>query len=132
MKLKDGRITFLISQESTTIQLKDNESSITFAEIVLTPEELSSALSRLSFTTCKIELHGLDKVGKKMETGSHIFEIQESIRGTKFEGELYALAKTTCPKGWEPDCYFGSQNSFFSDNGRQYARVTIRRWVIAE
>jgi hypothetical protein len=30
--------------------------------------------------------------------------------------------------GWIARTYFGSQNSFFTKNGKQYARCTIERW----
>ena len=34
-----------------------------------------------------------------------------------------------CDTGWIPDNYFNSKNSFFTKNGQDYARCTIRRWI---
>ena len=67
MKIKDGRITILVSKEQTRIEIKDNDASITFVRIEITPVQLSQALSRLSFVRCDMEVVGLDKIGKKME-----------------------------------------------------------------
>ena len=49
----NGKITILINQEYTRIELRDDDASTTFVEIKLTPEQLSMALSRLAFTPCK-------------------------------------------------------------------------------
>lgn len=67
MKLNDGRITFLVNQKETTIKIRDHDAGVIFAEITLTPEQLSMVLSRLESTPCKIEVSRLDKVGLKME-----------------------------------------------------------------
>lgn len=65
MKIEEARITFLVGAESTTITLHDMKSGSAFAEIKLTPIQLSQALSRLSYTNCEINLFGLDKLNKR-------------------------------------------------------------------
>lgn len=30
---------------------------------------------------------------------------------------------------WIPDAYFSSRNSYYSKNGKTYARTIIRRWI---
>ena len=128
MKLKDGRITMLAGEDGMKIELHDNEASITFVCIKLTPKQLSRALGRLGYTECKIEVHGLDKVGKKMEHKSIEFELPETHTFMdKKIAEKVGIA--VCPEGWVPDLYFGSQTSFFTKDKIQYARMTIRRWA---
>lgn len=44
--------------------------------------------------------------------------------------EFQDLLDKACPDGWTPDRCFNNQDSFFSDNeGKYYAKTTIRRWV---
>lgn len=125
----DCKITFLVNyDQDTTIQLHDPVSSITFAEVHLTNDQLAMALSRLGYTPCKIELRGLDKVGKKMIVDKLEFEMPLYTFSTRKE-IAYAEADRVCPEGWEADLYFGSQNSFFKKDGKEYARTTIRKWI---
>lgn len=125
----EGKISILISRDSTTIEVRDANASVTFARIKLTPEQLSEALARTMYTDCSIEVHGLDKIGKTHESETFVFEIPPMPLGTKRdEKELQALAQSQLSDGWVADFYFGSQNSFFRKDGKDFARVTIRRW----
>jgi hypothetical protein len=137
MKLK-GKITILINQDETMIEIRDELSSITFLKITLTPEQLSSALSRLAMTSCKFETRGLELVGKKMEHKSFEFEIptyiteKYNINYNMPEEELQKYAQKLLDEegeGYIAESYFQSQGSFFSKNGIQYARVIARRWI---
>jgi len=135
MKLKNAKISILIGQNSTTIELYDADSSTTFAEITLTPEQLSSALSRLSQTPCECKLHGLDRIGKKMEHKPFEFEVGE-LNWIGREEKAYQLClvemKNQGLTEWKADSYFGSKTSFFEKEGKKFARATIRRWVDSE
>jgi len=127
MKLNDGRITMLASENGMIIELRDNDASVVFAKVEMNTKQLAQALSRLGYTTCKIEVQGLDKLGKKMEIDKLVFEIPDDWYNEK---ELaMTLVKEKCPEGWTPDLYFNSQNSFFIKDGVRFARTTIRRWV---
>lgn len=133
MKIIDGRITVLINKDYTTIELHDTLSGGKFAQIKLSPEQLSSALSRLSHTKCEIELHGLDRLNKKMEWQKLVFEIGNVNRFEKdAKSKIFEKGLLACPEGWELDNYFDSQDSFFEKDGIKYARATIRRWVNSE
>lgn len=132
MKLKDGRITFLVGQERTTIEVIDNISSTTFCKIELTPEELSSALSRLAYTKCKCEVRGLDRIGKKHENEEFVFSIDKALASSKNSDELYVIAQSRLDsegEGWIAEKYFNSQDSFPIIKGRQFAKCIIRRWI---
>ncbi len=128
MKLT-GKISILINQDKTTIEIRDANANVKFASITLTPEQLSAALSRLSNVTCEIEVAGLEKVGKKHEVDSFEFEIPKKLYSSSNEDELHKLAQSLLSDGWEADKYFGSHNSFFTRNNVHHARCTIRRWV---
>ena len=131
MKLKQAVITILINQDYTMIELYDNTSATCFAEIKLTPAQLSSALSRLGHTPCEIEVFELEKLNKKHEVGKLEFEIPEKYTYARAEkkDELKELANKACPEGWVLANSFNSQDSFFHKDGKYYARCIIRRWV---
>lgn len=128
MKIK-GNISILINQEHTTIEIHDADASIKFLSIQLTPEQLSSALSRLSQVPCVIDLHGIDKIGKKMEHEKFAFEIPKEISNSKHTDKLHEIAQSLLTDGWIAEHYFACQDTFFEKDGKQYARCTIRRWV---
>lgn len=136
MKL-EGKITFLVNQDGTSITIRDKVSGEMICEVTLTPEQLSMALSRLSHTPCEIEVvpASLDRLGKTMEHKKHTFVVPEEfhdLRRTQ-KGTFQIYAQTTVPDGWVSDGSFSSQDSFFTnEDGKKCARVIIRRWVKQE
>ena len=131
MEIANGRINIFIGEESTTIELFDNDAATLFAKVTLTPQQLSAALSRVARTDCKIEVLGLDRVGKKMEWKKHEFKLPERMpEEPKARNEiLKVMANQTCPEGWIAEPSFTSQDSFFEQGKTKYARCTIRRWI---
>lgn len=133
MILKKASITFLVDRDNrTSIDIHDDEANINFVRIELTNDQLVSALSRLGNTPCeRVEVVGLNKVGKKMEHKILEFEIPDRYIG-KWKTDqslLERLANNACSKGWKPDHYYNSQETFFNKNGKNYCKVTIRRYV---
>lgn len=126
MELKESAITILINRDRTTIELHDKSSGQVFAVVTLTPDQLSQALSRTSYTDCHTIVANLDTLNKKMENIRYEFEIPDRRLG---KGELTKLCSKSMPVGWISDDLYESQDSFFTRDGKQYARVTIRRWV---
>lgn len=131
MELSNGKITILIGQEGTTIELRDGDACTVFATVKLTNDQLASAFSRLAGTSCSIELRGLDRVGKTHESQSFSFEINEEMERNNpalNQACLKALSLMGMSE-WVPDKHYGSQGSFFSQDGKRFARTTIRRWI---
>ena len=130
MKLKDPRISLRIDADKTTIEILDNASVTTFITITLTPEQLSSAMSRLSRSECEVEITNLDVVGKKRITQELLFEIPKNVEFMADRSQLIDLTKQNTPIDWIASTYFGSQNSFFTaKDGKRYARTTMYKWV---
>ena len=128
MELKDPKISIMIGQESTTIEIYDTPSCTTFVRVKLTPYQLSSALSRLSHSPCECSVHNLERLGKTHEVSKFEFEMPEC--DYKIRDKIAKqTAEKLCPEGWKSDGYFSSQDSFFTKDGKNMARVTIRRWV---
>jgi len=130
MKLEEGSITILVSDESTTIEIRDNKACTNFCRVTLTAKQLSQALSRLSNTKAeKIEVFNLDRLGKVHESKRFEFEIPKEYRSSQHSEILYDLCvkalKGLDMEEWLPDKYFSSQDSFFSKNDRIYLVIKI-------
>ena len=128
MKINNPKITILIGVEHTTIEVKDGDASITFLRLKLTPDQLSAALGRQGYVECECEVHGLDLIGKKSEHKAFEFIMPPADFFNRVE-IARKEAERLCPDGWMSDGYFSSQDSFFTKDGKNMARVIIRRWV---
>lgn len=134
MKL-EGNITIFVDGKGAKIEVEDASSGIRFLEINLSSEQFMSCLGRLAMVKCDINVKGIEKVGKTMEISKHEFEIPDYVYSLKlddpdtFTQEVRELAQDGLMDGWIADSYFGSKDSFFTKDNKQYARVTIRRWV---
>jgi len=132
MKLNNPAISILINRDSTTIELHDRDSNMMFAQITLTPEQLSSALSRLGMTNCEIKLNGLSNVGKTMEHKQ--MELPYPMEVDRYgnpdiEKQLAAYFDAHCTDGWKCWDNFSSQGTYFVKDGMDMVRASIRRWV---
>ena len=128
----EGRITILISKDRTIIEIEDDNASMRFVTVTLSPEQLSACLSRQVCVECKLEVVGLDKVGKKHENSSFVFVIPKELRGSEHHEKLREIAQDLLDKqgdGWISENYFASQGTFFEKDGLIYAKCTIRRWI---
>lgn len=128
----DGRVTILVSSEGATIELHDADSGITFVKVKMTSEQFCGAIGRLAYSKC-LEIHipdlGISEIGKKLETDSFSFELPESWGIEADIKKLLEIARAKIPVGWITNDTFQSQNSFFTKDGKRYARCMIKRWV---
>lgn len=136
MKLKEGRITLLFSEEGLRVELIDRLSGITFVRVKLNQEQTCQAMSRLAHTHCDIEVFGLEVVGKCLEIKDLTFPIGNV---DYYDRKKVAIEKALefCPEGWVPDEYYGSKGSFYDKKDKDgnkitWARTHIRRWVDKE
>ena len=129
MKLKDAAITILVNGEYTEIELHDKLSGVNIASVRLTPDQLSKALGRLSYTPCEISVSSdFSKINKKMLVDRLIFPFNDEGLYSNREKQAAEESLKYVPEGWEADGYFNSQNSFFTKDGKRYAACTIRKW----
>jgi hypothetical protein len=127
MKMK-MKISILVSGDATVIEVHDENASCIFAKIEMTPEQFCSALGRLARVDCKGDIYNLKKIGKKMEMKTIEFKMPKNCYTRQKEIAIETAKKHT-PKGWTADTNYGSQNSFFTKNNKEYAQTTIRRWI---
>jgi len=113
-------------EEYIKISIRDENACVGFVEVNMGLANFAKAVTSLQ-VPCEIEVRGLEKVGKKHEHKTFEFKIADTIHDRN-ENAIKEIKKI-CPKGWEPDLYFSSQNSFFYKDGEYFARTTIRRWV---
>lgn len=126
----NGSITMLFNEHGLRINLEDQTSSITFATIELTANDVVQAFSRVVNVPCSIEVRGLHKLGKKMIVSTLELEMpSDPLLASRSKEIAIQEAEKHCPEGWEFDKYFSSQGSFFYKDGKHYARCTIRKWV---
>ncbi len=138
MKLTDGRITILAQNSNgaagdcgVTIELRDDESNTTFARVKLSSEQWIDAMSRQSYVKCEIDVHGLDRVGKKMIMQKDFKFVVGDVDIPYDEQNLLAKEKAfeVCPDGWIPDTSFSSRDSLWFENGKLWASTTLRKWI---
>ena len=123
-----GKITLLFNPDGLTIRLADSNAEVCFLNVSLTAEQALMAMSRQGRVDCEFEANHLDKVGKVISHDTIIFEMPEKHNFKDRESIASKLATEKCPEGWEPDLYFGSKDSFFYKNGKEFCQVSIVRW----
>lgn len=132
-EIRDARFTLQICRESVWLEVEDFDSRETFVRVELTPQQFVDAMARLACVPCKATVGGLGHIGKYHECKDFDFVIPEKVADDWKNRQRIAaeIAARECPDGWTAEEYFGSQDSFFSKDGKNYARCTIRRWVDA-
>lgn len=132
MKVDNAKVTILINQDYTTIKIVDGDASTVITEVTLSPQQLSSVLSRLSSVECMECTTGdLSRIGKQMEHRKFIFEQPWAFRRSQTDLEC-ACNEALFKEGlheWVSDHWYQSQDTFFTKDDVNYVRVTIRRWV---
>lgn len=120
------------NEDSIEMTFEDEKSNVHFLVVKLNSRDFMSALGRLSNINVDGEVYGLEKVGLVHEHKSFEFAMPpeaNNMYGERREQLALSTVKKVCPEGWEPDGYFGAQNSFFCPDGvNLFARCTIRRW----
>lgn len=132
MKIQ-GKITILFDRDGLKIEVYDDAAKIKFLTVQLDQEQTCEALARIANTPCAIEAVGLKNVGKVRESQAFEFPMPE-MKGQTQPGRKEVaeeLIKELCPEGWTPSTYFGSKDSFYTRDGKDYARTTIFRWIEA-
>lgn len=130
-KLTISRPISSTGEKIIEISVYDDEACIEFLEIGISLGNFAECLTGLSRVECEMEFRGLQNVGKMRETRPLEFE----IHGPRYQinkADVIDEAKKYTPDGWTASEYYGSQGSFFSRDGKHYARTKISRWVDKE
>lgn len=144
-KLIDPAITILATsghadpdKAKVELELHDRLAGRPLLKITMSAVEWVTAMSRLGYVDCDVELLNIELANKKMEHRQMEFMLSEDTpnyqygQDSEFYKSVYAQAERSCPEGWVVSAYFQSQDSFFNKDGQRWARGTIRRWVDVE
>jgi len=126
------RPSFSDGHQAMVIDVEDSDARINFLRLEISLEKFAKALTGMA-VDCEMTVHGLENVGKKIETDKIEFEMPNSQNAFLLEKEekevAREIAKKNTPEGWITDQYFDSKDSFFYRDGKRWARTTIIRWV---
>lgn len=113
-------------RDYVSIRLRDDASGVTFAEVEVSYEEFTRALSSMAERPCVIETRGCEKIGKTMEIKHVTYDLPAGMyEKGKIRAALATLTKPDSEDGWRPE--IESALSTQQPHGR--ARVAFRRWV---
>ena len=99
----NGKITISRTTSSKTgntirIKMEDDSSSITFLEAEMRLEDFALALTGMGYIDCNFKLHGVENIGKVLETKVELVPLANPYRATDDE-QVLAL-KSFEVDGW--------------------------------
>lgn len=123
-------VDLLVDKRGARIEVTDDDARVTIVSFTMPPDMFCSALGRLVGNKVTGQVGDLSRVGLVHESKQLSFEIPDYGYKRKDRiDEIHDLALEACEDGWVPDKYYNSRDSFYTKDGKDYARVTIRRWV---
>jgi len=136
-KVIEGRVSITRPQggrepEVIKISIEDVRAAAGFCVVELPLADFARAVTG-HVVRGEVTVAGLERVGKKMEHRPFSFPLNRSaalVYGEDREKVACEAIKQHLPEGWQSDDYFRSQDSFYTtEDGKLWARTTIRRWV---
>jgi hypothetical protein len=125
----DGKITLLFDPDrGLNIEIEDANARTTFVKLNVKNSDVTKLMSRQAMIPCSLEIRDLKCVGKIHKCKKFDFEIPEKLSIRENREKLIKYSEKFIPKGWIPDGYYNSQDSFYTENGKHFARVVIRKW----
>lgn len=112
-----------------SISVVDKESVRASVEITIGLEDLMDALTGLAHTKCDLMITNNDLFGKKRIMEEMIFKMPAHLVGQRLNTAINRANKLTKGTDWVIDEHFASQNSFFSEDGKLFARTVKYKWV---
>lgn len=127
-QLTISRPVYSNGKKKISIKVRDNEARIEFLRIQIDLDKFTECLTGLAYVECDMEVHSLDKINKQEERKPLIFKMPSGSNAWNKEIAVARAIEHT-PEGWTPSLYFGSPSSFFTKDGKPYAKTYISRWV---
>ena len=133
----EAEVTMFIGHGGIEIQIADTHASLRIIDIKMDAGQFCAAVGRLACCkgTAKV-YQSVDKIGLKMEVDRIVFQMPGDYKEKHRKEFAYSLAveevgamNANSEYLWAVDNYFDSQDSFFTEDGKTFARATIRRWV---
>ena len=136
MIFNNGKLTIVLPDrdKNDLIEIRISESDSKIYDIIkvkISQTNFLRCLARFAYAPCQLEIDmdEIPKLGKRMETQTLEFQLPSFARDYDHKAIARKLALFKCPKGWEPDLYFGSRDSIVYKDGKYWANTIIRRWI---
>lgn len=130
-KLTISKPSYGDDKRKISIQVKDVDARIRFLKIEIDYDKFTECLTGLADIDCEMEFRGLQNVGKKIETKQLEFKIGD-VDYCEMKKVAHKTAKSIVSDEWSCSDYYGSKDSFFMKDGKQWARTTASKWVEKE
>lgn len=130
-KISISRPTWSDGRKAIVISVEDDDAGIQFLELEMSLEDFAECVTGLHGCDANMKFRGLENVGKKQERDTIEFKMPDCSYKEQ-EKIAYEQAKLNTPEGWIASSYFGSEGSFFTKDGENWARTSIHRWVEKE
>lgn len=136
-----GKVMCSREPDYMTVEIEDALSGIRFLSIDMSMEQFGKVLAGGGSVPVKIEVMGLDNIGKRYEHKPFKFvmtkEDFESIgKGLPYTENKAALAKwvreNVKEEGWYIDAYLGSQGSIHQDYNTGMVTLNLRAYRFVE
>ena len=118
-----------LSEPTIQITVTDEDARVEFLQLRMTLDAFARCVTGQSMIECNLKVRGLKNVGKVYEQRPLEFQLKQRNYGNNRKSNAIKKADHLTPDGWTASHYFGSQNSFFTKNGENWARTYMYRWV---
>jgi len=130
-KISVSRISYS-NRNSVGIEIKDDNSRIKFLDIEMSCENFGKLLSGMSYIECDFEIKDINKVGMKKIVEEMIFEMPDYYEYENRKFIAYNIVKNGIEvknQGWEINDSLNSKDSFYEEDGIEYCKMRIAKWV---
>ncbi len=128
-----SRQSSTLSKDLIVVSISDKAAGIRqMVSVEMSLEDFARAATGIAEQPGRGRARQLEGCGRKQETKNFHFEMPPGSASTYGDGRkkiAREAIRETCPHGWKPDLSFNSQNTFWKQDGKQWARTVIRRWV---
>lgn len=128
-KLTISRIYGGLRDNTIEVRMQDPLSVTEFVTAELSLEDFAKAVTGQGFVDCTLELHGLDRVGKKRETKPLEFTFVSNRNYKGVREEAKELCQSFADDGWIADGYFGTRGAIEHSGNTVKARCQQSRYV---
>lgn len=116
-----------------SIVIRDDKSRAQFIEIKITAHDLMLALSGRSDVSMQFNARALDKVGKHVIHKTVIVQLPKDVGYNERPKLAKRLAEMeVAGTGWIVSDYFGSKDSYFTNDGQEFARARASAYLTDE
>ncbi len=125
-----GSLTICKDSSGTVrVYVRDQESRTVFAALRLSPEDFADALFGLAETHCELDVHGLDRIGKRRVSESRQIEVLGEAKIYKRDNLRAWLRENAQEPGWILDDYLGTQGSVLYRDGKVLLNYRVYKFV---